>query len=394
MFIYILYIVIGVLVLISTIVMTWWFNTNRVLNSYLILISCVMCLFLILYGINHTSISLPIYLNFNYHQVVLILTPAVLLFFQNLFSNYKYPRPFDILYFILPILLFRYVGNISSESVYLFRGQYLFFLIYLCIYILLICKLFRVNISNRTDTTKQSSLVNDWAVFIFKMMILVIIHFIIIITGQTFKSLFTLSPSFDFLLLIVFLIGYFKVIFTPELLYGNQIINFTTFESREIREFELKLKNVWTQNKSIDFSKGSRDNFIYDRIANDINKYIDHINQIAFVNFSFRDRDFSIVNLSDELGIPKYYIDFIFKYYCTISFNEFKKLARVYDATHLICNDYLKNDKLDTLARKVGFASYNPFLINFKLVIGVSPYEFNRKRIIFKSDSFIELVQE
>lgn len=93
--------------------------------------------------------------------------------------------------------------------------------------------------------------------------------------------------------------------------------------------------------------------------------------------------------MSRELGLPKYYLDFIFKFYCKLTFNDYKRLVRIYVAVQLINDGYLNSNKLDALAKHVGFASYNPFLINFKEIIGVSPFEYNKDRIIYNSNYLI-----
>ena len=70
-----MYIIIGFLVLTSTIVMTTWFKTNRILNFYLIFISIVLCPYLIVHGLNNCKLikEYENLWNLNYYQVVLIL---------------------------------------------------------------------------------------------------------------------------------------------------------------------------------------------------------------------------------------------------------------------------------------------------------------------------------
>lgn len=83
-----------------------------------------------------------------------------------------------------------------------------------------------------------------------------------------------------------------------------------------------------------------------------------------------------------ELGIPKYYLEYLFKYHCDLSFNDYKRLVRVYDSIQLINEGYLKNNTLNSLAEFVGFSSYNPFLISFKNALGVSPFDYNKNKKI------------
>lgn len=90
--------------------------------------------------------------------------------------------------------------------------------------------------------------------------------------------------------------------------------------------------------------------------------------------------------MSLESGLPKYYLEFIFKYYCKVTFSDYKKIVRIYDAVKLINEGYLASNTLDSLSKKVGFASYNPFLINFKEILGISPFDYYKSRTILNNN--------
>jgi YesN/AraC family two-component response regulator len=60
-------------------------------------------------------------------------------------------------------------------------------------------------------------------------------------------------------------------------------------------------------------------------------------------------------------------------------------MVRIHDAIQLINSGYLKSNKLVTLSKYVGYSSYNPFLVNFKELTGVSPFDFYRNRKLFKN---------
>jgi AraC-like DNA-binding protein len=69
----------------------------------------------------------------------------------------------------------------------------------------------------------------------------------------------------------------------------------------------------------------------------------------------------------------------LFKYHSKISFPEYKKVIRIKESVLLIENDYLKKNTLDSLARKVGFISYNTFFVSFKDITGVNPIDYMKK---------------
>jgi AraC-like DNA-binding protein len=51
-------------------------------------------------------------------------------------------------------------------------------------------------------------------------------------------------------------------------------------------------------------------------------------------------------------------------------------LARIQDAIKLINEDFLKENTLDSLSKKVGFLSYNSFFTGFKEISGSAPIEY------------------
>ena len=215
------------------------------------------------------------------------------------------------------------------------------------------------------------------------MLIVVIIHFYV---SEIVFLYFRVNEAINLVLeggfLTVFLVGYFKVITDPELLYGSSHLKKVSI-AEEVSK--LCINKVWILDSEKKISN-DKDKLISIKIQEKIIDCIKKIEQIAIVNNSFRNPGYSIHDLAKEVGLPKYYIEFIFKYYCELSFNEYKKLVRIYVAVNLINNGFLNSNKLDSLARIVGFSSYNPFLINFKEITGVSPFEFNKKRKIYNSN--------
>jgi AraC-like DNA-binding protein len=176
------------------------------------------------------------------------------------------------------------------------------------------------------------------------------------------------------------------VIFTPELLYGSHHLKKIS-ATKSI--YTLNLNKVWSLDINYDVLN-DKDKLLYHKIQDKIVDYIQDIDSIAVDNKSFCQTKYSLYDLSKQMGLPKYYLDFIFKHYCQLTFNEFKKLARIYVAIELIEQGYLNSNKLESLARQVGFASYNPFLINFKEITGVSPFLFNKNREITSFKYFMK----
>lgn len=389
MYIYFLYLLVGIIVSISTLIMMKWFHSNRMLNFYIIKISIILCVFLILNGSKRLNWLFDIadFGNLNYSQVILLLSPSFYLYFKKLADNNKFPDYKDLSYFLIPISLHIYVGSESyigntfhySLIFFLFVSYTLFY--YYKSYILINNMLFKF-----TNDIKSNPVYKSWISFIFLMAGLVFLHFYLsqILPILKFDILNSCIP--DLIFLAIFLVSYLKVMTTPELFFGTAYL-------RNISKVQtinnLKINTIW--NLNIDKNKlGSKEILIYNKVHSDISDYISQIENSALVNVCFRKPGYSISNLSTDIGLPKYFLEFIFKYYCTITYTEYKKVVRVYDAIQLINNDFLKYNKLETLAKTVGFASYNPFLINFKEITGVSPnIYFKERRIsnfIFISD--------
>lgn len=380
MYIFLFFMIVGFLVITSTIVMTIWFKTNRILNFYIITTSLVLCFYLITYGFNNCELIGGWKLwSLNYYQVVLILTPAVYLFFEKLIINSKYPDKKDFVYFIVPLLFCYYLGTRKFQDS-LFEMGIIFssFVIYTVFFCQKTYRLIKPYLWNEYyDIDVLSPIVKNWANFIFRMTVLVKVHFFVFFLSKFFQIGIIYNLILESSLLVVFLIGYFKVAFSPSLFYGTpkleKITNVFTSDSF--------VNKVWTfePNKRIN---SYREIKVLGRIQDKIPIYIQQIENIAIVNHCFRKRDYSVTQLSLEMGVPKYYLEFLFKYYCKVSFNDYKKIIRISDAVNLINEGYLASNTLDSLSRHVGFASYNPFLINFKEIVGISPFDYYKRKFV------------
>ena len=93
-------------------------------------------------------------------------------------------------------------------------------------------------------------------------------------------------------------------------------------------------------------------------------------------NNYFRKPEFTIKELALEIKIPVSHLKYLYKYHSKISFSDHKKIIRIKDALDLIDQNYLHTHTLESLSKKVGFASYNPFFTSFKEVVGKSPIQY------------------
>jgi AraC-like DNA-binding protein len=206
-------------------------------------------------------------------------------------------------------------------------------------------------------------------------MLAVFFHFLLVLFIETFNVGTSLKVFFDYSFLAIISIGFIGVISKVHFQLRKSIL---TDENIVFGNFDIVFNSVWNYNiekKSI----LTKDINIYLSIHGNLKEYTGKIDKLALNDYVFRDKNYSTYELSKALGLPKYYIVYIFKYHCNLGFNEYKRRARIYDAIEHIQKGYLNNNTLNSLADLVGFSSYNPFLLNFKQITGISPFDFNKK---------------
>lgn len=373
---HLIFVITGVMVSTSTFIMTIWFLKNRILNFYLLFTTFVLCNYLVFHGLfdgiknqkNYIWTLFDIYL-------LVLLCPAIHLHIKHLINDFKYAKKDDLIHFITPPLLLLLLIN---DSIYENKIIKTCFLIFLIIY-----SLFYLHISNKLIKklrlkkieflhSKYDEIVYSWGPFIFYMMISGSAIIICMLIENELNFYKTCSPISDILFLIIFIIGYLKVMLTPELLYG-----FSKSKKDNI-DYQIILNQIWIVEFNGDISN-YKNKVLKHKISDNLLYYISKIETIAFKEHSFRLQGYSLYKLSLNTGIPKYHLDFIFKYHCKLNFYDFKRAVRIYDAIDLIKQGYLKTSTLNSLALLVGFSSYNPFLVNFKKITGKSPNEFSKK---------------
>ncbi len=107
--------------------------------------------------------------------------------------------------------------------------------------------------------------------------------------------------------------------------------------------------------------------------------YIGAIERLSKDFEVFKDSKFLLSDLAKKLIIPNSHLIYLFKYHSKISFFDFKNNLRIQESVRLMESGHLKTNTLDTLAREMGFESYNPFLNNFKKIVGISPIKYMKQ---------------
>lgn len=362
------YLVFGILAFFITLVMIFRLVTNKSLNFYLSLISLLLSAYIGLYGFKNLFFMYDLsFLNFNTFNLFLV--PAVKLFFKKLVSEFKQPTIYDLVYFIFPFCLLILLYDILRiDNNYFF--QFLFFFTYNFFYMLFIIK----DVSKINRNRNYSKVIIKLSSFIFVITICIQLHFLLTICFRSAVNFDRLKFIFDLTFLFLCVIAYLIVLLTPELLYGRNFRNFNVTKIK-VEDYDVEFPSVWKLNINIKI-EAHKDIVLQKRIDDSVSEYIGIIDNAVLTNLLFRKKNYSMHDLSIDLGLPKYYIEFLFKYHCDLNFDSYKRLVRVYDAILLINSGYLKHNTLNSLSDFVGFSSYNPFFLSFKQIMGVTPYEF------------------
>ncbi|MEY4963246.1 MAG: hypothetical protein RLZZ323_565 [Bacteroidota bacterium] len=356
------------------------YKSNRITNVYLVitfLIVAVRMLSIAVFKIQKNSFIEEIL--HDYNNLLIIIVPCSYLYFENLIKDCKTIYFKNLIHLIIPTGF-----NIID---YLFDNQYLkiehvnyyyyiFFTLYTLFYYILIYKILYKNVWNRKGeievVIKQNQLIKKWTIYLFSFLIIVGARVILILFWEINNDNYAYATSYQWIPSVFWLILFFKIIVSPEILYGYNYLNAKINEHKKMNNATIAF---WSKSP-ISQINNVQDNQLNEKIKNTIFQYMQEVDQFSFHNQSYRDAKFSLSDLANKLNIPKSHLSFLFKYHSKISFPEYKKIVRIYDGLELINAGYLTTNTYESLAKEIGFTSYNTFFISFKDVTGVSPQEF------------------
>lgn len=356
------------------------YKSNRITNIYLIIIFIILSTRMLLVGtLNIENNPFIIILLSKYNNLSIVIIPCSYLYFYNLIKDQKEIEFKNFNHFIIP-LVFNIIDYIlENKYVNISKADYSYysiFTIYTIVYFLLMFKLLYTNVWNRKGeigiVVKQNQLIKKWSIYLFSFLVITAIRLITILLWEINNSKYTFGTSYLWISAVFWLILYFKIIISPEILYGYTYLN---SKINEQKKNDNPIISFWT-NSPISVISNSQDIQLNGKIKNSIEQYMGQVDQFSFHNQAYRNAKFSLTDLSNKLNIPKSHLSFLFKYHSKISFPEYKKIVRIYDGLELINSGYLTTNTYDSLAKEIGFTSYNTFFVSFKDVTGVTPQEF------------------
>lgn len=313
----------------------------------------------------------------NSNVFFIFLAPCFYLYFKNLIKSQKNFVPKDLFHFLIP-LLFIIEGHFSILNNLLnipFSFIY-FFILYVFVSNILIFLMLKKNIWNKKGSleiiVKQNALIKSWSKYLFLTLTLFSLRLFISLLIKNQDEGTGLGYNGIWIASIIWIVIFFKILTTPEILYGYSLLY---KKSKENKNYITTNISRWKIVSKLTITN-LQDIQLCNKISQNIEKYIEDIDNATAQNNYFRDPKFKLTDFALKLNIPKSHLSYLFKYHSQISFSDYKKIARIEDALHLIQSDYLKTNTFDSLAKEVGFASYNPFFTSFKDIIGKPPQEY------------------
>lgn len=351
------------------------------INKYLIIIIAVNAVRLLFHGISQANPEIEISKLVNIIDVgITMLMPCYFLYFENLVYENKFELG-NLFHFIVPVLLGIMIAAAffsSPEKADLFKKIFffvviLFYLIYAIIgFVMLYKYVWRRNAGIKA-VQKQNVLIKNWSIFLY-------FSFLLIIMIRVISSVFsdrpgTFNNNYFWMVAIVWLGIFVKIILTPKILYGYNILNKAIDAGIE----NVILRGVWHTEGTVLPITSEKDRKLEKKINPLLMTYLHRIEEFSFHTHAFRNPDLTLDDIAVPLNIPSSHINYIFKYHCNESFTDYKKIIRIHDATKLLEGGYLDNQKVESLAAAVGFSSYNTFIIAFKNITGVTTLEYSRR---------------
>ena len=368
----------GILGFITLFIILFGYKTNKLINIHLVIIFILMSSRFLIIGINgivSNEYDPPLFRSFNVFFI--FLAPCFYLYFKNLITSQKNFIPKDLFHFLFPLLfiiegrfsVLKNALNIPFSFVY-------FFILYMIVTNILIFLMLKKNIWNKKGSleivAKQNLLIKGWSKYLFVALNLFTLRLLISLLIENKIDGFISGTYGIWVTAIIWIFIFTKILTSPEILYGYSILYKKSKENKNyittnISHWKVVCKDTITNVQDLQLSE---------RMNQNIEKYLNDIDKAVEKNNYFRNSKFTLTDFALKLNIPKSHLSYLFKYHSEISFSDYKKIARIEDALHLIQADYLKTNTFDSLAKEVGFSSYNPFFTSFKDIVGKPPQEY------------------
>lgn len=376
----------GIVGIVTIALMITSYKSNPFYNLFLLLIIVIISFRLLVHGSYELGIQTFMVPKQGPPSIMyLILIPCFFLYYKSLVHQKKTYNPKDLKHLIFIIFLYIINTNTTLRESFLFHfgliTNFILIGIFVLFYLVLIFRLLSKNIwfkKNIPISNIHFSLIKNWSIYLFTLNVLGSFTLLASIYKEAHSESIISGKSMAPIMLIFWLFMFFKILISPEILYGLPILNkkllkFTPPRLETEQSLALVNKN-WIFEP--DSQKNHQDLKLQEKIRANIFSYIDEIDKLSHEEFIFRNPKASFTDIANKLGVPTSHIVYLFKYHSNMSFSEFRMHSRIKDSLNLIEQGYLKTNTLESLAYKTGFASYNPFFSAFKKVTTHSPQDY------------------
>lgn len=356
------------------------YQERSLINKYLVIIIATNAMRFLAYGIAQTYPELDIAKIATILDIIVVMQmPCFYLYFTNIIYERKFELS-NLLHFMVPLLfgsiqLVFYINPDKSNLIekIFFSTAIIFYLIYAIFAFLLLYKHIWRRETFIKSIQKQNDLMKNWSIFLYVSFILIML--IRAVIGIILNKNITFSNQYVWVPALVWSSIFVKIILTPEILYGYNLLN----KSIDAAAERLALKSVWNFEGTVFSITSDKDRKLEEKIKPLLIKYLHQIEEFSFHTHAFRNPDLSLDEIAIALKIPISHVNFILKFHCNESFTDYKKIVRIHDATKLLENGYIKDHKVESLSTSVGFTSYNTFSIAFKNITGVTVQEYAKR---------------
>lgn len=377
-----LFLITGIIGFITMTIILFKYKNSIVVNKYFIVIFTISSIRFLLRGSEYFSKDFSIREYILYFEFLFLFSvPFLYLYFKDLVAYKKWNNR-QLLHFTpLTISIIIYFTN----QYFIKLPQYIFDIIFrgilfsFSIYIYIIYKLLLSQVLSRKSDVfiinKQNKLIKNWFVFLFICFVILFIRILILFFFKSFQFSLVSNNNYFWVSAVIWLIIFLKILTTPELLYGYDLLQ---EKINDYRNSNIALDNVWILNQTPSITN-IKDLKTQEKVNLNLKNYIFQIENLSFYSDDFRNPELTLDVLAKKLNIPTFHLTYIFKYHSNISFVDYKKIIRIQDAIKLIETNFLISNTYESLAKEVGFKSYMPFYSSFKNITGLSPQEFYKK---------------
>ena len=370
-------VIVGFLGLLLTCILVFSQKSNKYIIIYLALVLFIVSIRSIVGGFSENDNLMLLDIDFNrLKPLSIIVMPFSYLYIESLFKDRIHSKTKVYLHFLLPILLaifYAFQNKFKLLEPALFYSIFSFLLISIILfYIIKVSFLFLCFLKNKISISeKHFNLINKWVTFIY---IIFIIGSIILIISLYFdfkrgqKGFVNISNIFKNCVLLFLFV---KLLISPEILFGYLKLKDRLFGFYKYLIFNDEILSI----KEVKTSR-LQDYKLNQLINTKVVSYLNEIQQFIISENPFRSPKYTVNNLAENLSMPSSHLAYIFRYHCKMSFVEYKNHHRIEDALKLINEGFLDLKTFESLAKKVGYVSYNPFFTSFKKRTNYSPKEY------------------